>query len=62
MIDFYQHRRRRIGFLHFQAGFVLLDEDIQLEAEDVLALIPPRAHVPQQLSVVAWNEEGRMLF
>lgn len=28
-----------------------MDEDIQLECEDVLALIPPRAHVPQQLSV-----------
>ena len=43
------------------AGFVLLEEDIQLEAEDVLALIPPRAHVPQQLSVVACFEE-RLMF
>jgi len=43
------------------AGFVLLEEDIQLEAEDVLALIPPRAHVPQQLSVAACFEE-RLMF
>ncbi|CAL1131011.1 unnamed protein product [Cladocopium goreaui] len=35
----------------YPEGFVLLEEDIQLEAEDVLALIPPRAHVPQQLSL-----------
>ena len=44
------------------AGFVLLEEDIQLEAEDVLALIPPRAHVPQQLSVAACFEERIMFF
>ena len=43
------------------AGFVPLEEDIQLEAEDVLALIPPRAHVPQQLSVAACFEE-RLMF
>ena len=43
------------------AGFVLLEEDIQPEAEDVLALIPPRAHVPQQLSVAACFEE-RLMF
>ena len=60
IIGFYQRRRRRTGFLYL-AGFVLLEEDIQLEAEDVLALIPPRAHVPQQLSVAACFEE-RLMF
>ena len=35
-------------------GFVHIEEDIVLEAEDALALIPPRAHVPQQLSVAPW--------
>ena len=29
-----------------------LDEGIRLEIENVAALVPPRAHVPQNLSVV----------
>ena len=43
---------KRFPFSHPPQGFVELDAEIQLEAEDVLRMIPPRGHVPQQLSVV----------
>ena len=37
----------------FWTGFVNLDEEIRLEIENIAALVPPRAHVPQNLSVVS---------
>lgn len=43
----------RFPVIRHPQGFVELDAEIQMEVEDVLRMIPPRGHVPQQLSVVA---------
>ena len=43
----------RFPVIRHPQGFVELGAEIQMEVEDVLRMIPPRGHVPQQLSVVA---------